>query len=88
MQDPKYVAESIRNIVRILISKMSIEAQTRAKASLVQKIKNFNVIEMSNKKSPGGASIVTSITVMKNILNSKDPYFINLVILELIKLGF
>ena len=42
--------------------------------------------EMSNKKTPAGASIGTSIALVKNILNGRDGYFIKSVIDELVRL--
>jgi len=82
-QNPKYVAEQIRDIIRIMVGRMSPEAQMRAYPNINSKLSEFNLTEISNKKSPGGASIGVSLSLVKNILNGRDPYFIRLVIDEL-----
>lgn len=82
-QDAKYVADQIRIIIRIMLSRMSPEAQMKAGPNLANKIKNFNAVEISNKKSPGGSAIGVSMSLVKNILNGRDPYFVALVIDEL-----
>jgi len=81
--DPKYVAEQIRNIMGVMVGRMSLDAQQRAYPNLVRKINELNVHEMSTKKQPGGASIGMSISLVKNILNGRDPYFIKMVIDDL-----
>lgn len=83
--DPKYVAEEIAKIIRILISKMSVEAQNRAKLNMKNRVFLLNPHEMSQKKTPAGASIGTSIALIKNILNGRDGFFIKMVMDELIK---
>lgn len=82
-QNPQYVASQIKQIIDVMISKMSLEAQNRAYPNLSQKIQSLNPHELSMKKTPGGASIGLSISLVKNILNGKDPFFIKLVMDEL-----
>jgi len=84
--DPKYVAEEISKIIRVIISKMSVESQNRAKINLKNRILRLNPQEMTVKQTPAGASIGTSIALVKNILNGRDGYFIRLVIDELVRL--
>jgi hypothetical protein len=84
--DPKYVAEEVAKIVRIIISKMSVESQNRARINIKNRTLMLNPQDMSQKKTPAGASIGTSIALIKNILNGRDGYFIKLVIDELTKL--
>ncbi len=84
--DPKYVAEEISKIIRVIISKMSVESQNRAKINLKNRVLRLNPQEMSVKETPAGASIGTSIALVKNILNGRDGYFIKLVIDELVRL--
>lgn len=83
--DPKYVAEEISKIIRVIISKMSVESQNRARINLKNRILRLNPHEMTTKKTPAGASIGTSIALVKNILNGKDGNFIKMVIDELVK---
>lgn len=84
--DPKYVAEEVAKIVRIIISKMSVESQNKARINIKNRTLMLNPQDMSQKKTPAGASIGTSIALIKNILNGRDGYFIKLVIDELTKL--
>lgn len=85
VNDPKYVAEEISKIIRVIISKMSIESQNRARINLKNRIVRLNPHEMTQKETPAGASIGTSIALVKNILNGRDGHFIKLVIDELVK---
>ena len=84
-RDPAYVADRIYDIITILVSSMPYESWGNSYRSISDKMKEMNVLEISNKKSPGGASIGVSISLIKNILNSKDPYFIRMVLDELSK---
>lgn len=84
--DPKYVAEEISKIIRVIINKMSIDSQNRAKINLKNRVLRLIPQEMSGKKTPAGASIGTSIALIKNILNGRDGYFIKSVIDELVRL--
>lgn len=81
--NPKYVAEQIRDIIGVMVGRMSPEAQMRAYPNIANRIRNLNTVEISNKKSPGGAAIGISISLIKNILNGRDPAFVNLVLNEL-----
>lgn len=81
--NPVYVAEEIANIIKIMINNMSPESRGRSFSNVKNKINEFNTMEMSNKKAPGGAAIGVSLGLIKNILNGKDPYFINTVLQEL-----
>lgn len=84
-QNPQYVAEQIKNIIEVMVSRMSPEARQRAYPTVMEKVKILNIQDISNKKSPGGASIGVSISLIKNILNGRDPIFIKLVMDELLK---
>lgn len=83
--DPVYVATELSNIIKIMISRMNPESHNRSYNNVKDKLKNFNTVEISRKKNPGGASIGVSLGLVKNVLNGKDPYFINIVLQELIK---
>ena len=78
-----YVAESLYSIIKIMISNMNPESRAKSFNNIKGKISEFNTMEISNKKSPGGAAIGVSLGLIKNVLNSKDPYFINVVLNEL-----
>ncbi len=81
--DAKFVANQIRIIIDIMLSKISQQARPRSYQSIRTKIKNLNVAEMASKRTVGGAPIGTSISLIKNILNGRDPYFIQMVLNEL-----
>ncbi len=82
-QNAIYVAEQLHNIIKIMISRMSVEARPRSYQNVSSKIRDFNVMEIANKRAPGGAAIGVSLSLIKNILNGKDPHFINVVLSEL-----
>lgn len=83
--NPKYVADQIIKIVRVMISRMSVESQQKAVPNLRNKIRELNSLEISQKKQIGGSSIGVSLGLVKNILNGRDPYFISLVLDEVSK---
>ena len=85
--DPKFVAEKIADIIKVLYSSMSLESQQKAKLNMKTRLTNLNKQEVAMKKAPGGAAIGTSIALVKNILNGKDGYFITTVIEELTRLS-
>jgi len=85
VNDHKSVAKNIADIINIMISKFSLKSRLGAKENIRRRISNLNVQDLSNKKTPAGAGIGTSIALVKNILNGKDSYFIKLVIEELQK---
>lgn len=85
-QNPRIVAEYIKGIIDVLVSRFSQEAQMRAYPNLRNKIQQLNVNEMSSKKSPGGAALGAALTLIKNILNGRDAHFINLVISNLTRI--
>jgi hypothetical protein len=83
MHDPVFVANIIRHIIKVMVSRMSEEAQTRAYPNLENRINELNAGELASKKSPGGASIGASITVIKNVLGGRDAAFAHAVLTEL-----
>ncbi len=84
--DPKYVAEELNKIIRIIINRMSIDGQNKSRINIKNRVLRLNPNEMTIKKTPAGASIGTSIALIKNVLNGKDGYFIRAVMDELVKL--
>lgn len=83
--DPKFVGEQIAKIILIMISKFSINSRNKARANIRGRISNLNIADMVSKKTPAGASIGTSIALVKNILNGKDAYFVKSVLEEIKK---
>jgi hypothetical protein len=84
-QNSIYVAEQLHNVIKVMIARMSPEARQRSYDNVSNKISEFNVLEIANKRSPGGAAIGVSLSLIKNVLNGRDPYFINVVLSELAK---
>jgi len=83
--NPLLVAKQIKAIIYVMVGRMSPEAQQRAYPNLKNRVQQLNIAELNSKKSPGGASIGISITLVKNILNGRDPMFISAVINQLSK---
>lgn len=81
--DPKFVALKISEIVNIMLSRMKLESRPKSRLKIREKIRGFDVLELANKKSPGGAAIGVSLALIKNILIAKDSFFINRVLEEL-----
>ena len=83
--NPSYVADQLHKIIKIMLAKISPEKRSNSFKNVADKLSDFNVLEISNKKAPGGAAIGASLGLVKNVLNSKDSYFVNVVLKELIK---
>jgi hypothetical protein len=82
-QNTIYVAEQLHNIIKIMIARMSPEARQRSYQNVAGKLNQFNVMEVAGKRAPGGAAIGVSLSLIKNVLNGRDPYFINVVLSDL-----
>jgi hypothetical protein len=82
-QNPTYVAEQLHSMIKVMISKMSPESRMRSYKNVSNKIQAFNAMEIAGKRTPGGAAIGVSLGLIKNVLNGRDPYFINIVLNEL-----
>lgn len=85
INNPEFVASQIKDIIDFILTKLSYESRIKAYPNLAQKIQDLNPNELSLKKTPGGAPIGLSISLVKNILNGRDPFFIKLVMDELSK---
>tara|TARA_B100000579_G_C22803950_1_gene841459 strand:+ start:72 stop:821 length:750 start_codon:yes stop_codon:yes gene_type:complete len=81
---PIYVAEQLSSIIKIMLQRIKPESRMKSMNSIRDKIKEFNIPEIANKKSPGGAAIGVTISLVKNILMARDQFFIDAVIKELI----
>ena len=79
----KVVAAQIRMIINIMLSRISPQSRPKSYQSVRKKLIELNVMDMSKKKTMGGAPIGISIGLVKNILNGRDPYFIQMVLREL-----
>lgn len=84
-QNPVYVAEVLEKIIRIMINRMSPESRQKSVLNVRNRINKLQSLELSSKKAPGGAAIGASISLVRNILNSRDPYFVSIVLQELTK---
>ena len=82
-QNPTYVAEQLHGMIKVMISKMSPESRMRSYQNVSNKLQGYNIMEIAGKKTPGGAAIGVSLSLVKNVLNGRDPYFINIVLKEL-----
>lgn len=80
---PNKVALKIFDVIGTLFANLKWESRPKSVNNLRDKIGDIDALELSNKKSPGGAVIGTSLALIKNILMSKDTHFINQVLSEL-----
>lgn len=85
-ENPRIVAEYIKGIIDVLVARFSQDARMRAYPNLRNKIMQLNPSELASKKSPGGAAIGVALSLVKNILNGRDPHFINLVMTNLARI--
>ena len=83
--DPIYVAEELSKIIHIMLNKISPEKRPGSFVNVKKKLTKFNVMDMYSKKNPGGVALGVSLGLVKNVLNGKDPYYINTVLQELMK---
>lgn len=81
--DPRFVASKIFEIINIMLSRMKFESRPKSRIRIREKIFDFDAIELSNKKSPGGAAVGVALALIKNILIARDTFFINRVLEEL-----
>lgn len=81
---PVYVAEQMSSIIKIMLQRIKPESRLKSLNSIRDKIKEVNVPELAGKKSPGGAAIGVTLSLIKNILMARDQFFIDAVIKELI----
>lgn len=84
--NPAIVADQIKGVIDVLVSRFSPEARLNSYPNIRKKVMKLNPSELSSKKSPGGAAIGVAITLIKNILNGRDPHFINLVVTNLVRI--
>jgi hypothetical protein len=74
--DPSTAGRDIAIIIKFLLRKIPFEQRPMRMMSLKQKILALRENEMSLKKSPSTAAMGQSITLVKILLNGKDPNYI------------
>lgn len=74
--DPAFAGRSIAEIVKFLMRKIPFEQRPHRMLGMRQKVLELDEYEMANKKSPETASMGQSITLIKTLLNGKDPMYI------------
>ena len=72
------------SIIKIMLQRIKPESRLKSLNSIRDKIKEVNVPELAEKKSPGGAAIGVTLSLIKNMLMARDQFFIDAVIKELI----
>lgn len=80
---PVYVAEELSSVIKIMLQRIKPESRLKSLNKIRDKIKDFNVPELAGKKSPGGAAIGVTISLVKNMLMARDQFFIDAVLREL-----
>lgn len=81
---PVYVAEELAAIIKIMLQRIKPESRLKSMNSIRDKIKDINIPELAGKKSPGGAAIGVTLSLIKNILMARDQFFIDAVLKELV----
>ena len=81
---PVYVAEELAAVIKIMLQRIKPESRLKSMNSIRDKIKDINIPELAGKKSPGGAAIGVTLSLIKNILMARDQFFIDAVLKELI----
>ncbi len=74
--DPDTAGKGIASIVKFLLKKIKPENRQVITNKMRDRIWNLNELDMASKKSPVSASIGNSISMVKNILNGRDPKYI------------
>jgi hypothetical protein len=74
--NPESAGRAIAEIILFLLRKIPFEQRLMRIMSLKQKILALRENEMSMKKSPPTAALGQSITLVKTLLNGKDPNYI------------
>jgi hypothetical protein len=74
--DPTFAGRAISEIVKFLMRKIPYERRPHSMMSMRQKILELDEYEMASKKSPVTASMGQSITLIKTLLNGKEPAYI------------
>lgn len=73
---PEVAGRAIAAIIRFLLKRISVEKLPNNLMALKQKILTMRENEMSLKKSPPTAALGQSLTLIKTLLNGKDPNYI------------
>jgi len=74
--EPAFAGHAISEIIKFLMRKISFEKRPHNFMKMRQKILELNEHEMAEKNSPDTASMGQSITLIKTLLNGKDPAYI------------
>ncbi len=74
--DPAFAGRAIAEIIKFLMRKIPYEQRPSRVIAMRPKILGMDEYEMASKKSPATASMGQSITLIKTLLNGKDPAYI------------
>lgn len=85
-QSPIIIAQNIKKIIDTMVGNFALDARMRAYPNLRNKIKSLNPEQIASKRSAGGAALGVSISLVKNILNGRDPIFVRMVINNLVRI--
>ena len=80
MGEPGAAGKALADIVKFLVSRISIESRANSLLGLKNKIFNLNEFEIAQKKTPASASLGQSLTFIKTILNGHSPSYIRAVL--------
>ena len=81
--NPVHVAESLISIINIMLQRIKPESRLKSLNKIRDKIKEFDSQDLASKKSPGGAAIGVTLSLIKNTLMARNIFFIDTVLKEL-----
>lgn len=81
--NPVHVAENLIGIIKIMLQRIKPESRLKSLNKIRDKLKDFDSQELSSKKSPGGAAIGVTLSLIKNTLMARNIFFIDTVLKEL-----
>ena len=81
--NPVHVAESLISIINIMLQRIKPESRLKSLNKIRDKLKDFDSQELASKKSPGGAAIGVTLSLVKNTLMARNIFFIDTVLKEI-----
>jgi len=83
--DPEFAGRAISDILKFLMRKIPYEQRPHNFMSMRQKILDLDEHDMASKNSPVTASMGQSLTMIKTLLNGKDPGYIRKTLEQIVR---
>lgn len=84
-EPPDVIADNLINIIHLLVTKIKSENQSKAIASIKQKLSTVSINDLATKNMPASSAIGQSISFVKQILFDKDPAYIKTILTKVIQ---